>query len=82
MHHLLSMFFKDLNKTSLADNTIVIFAARHGEDLDALYKLHRTDSYYQTTIEVPVFFVVAERQRQRLGDSFARLQSMLGCAWC
>ena len=72
------MLFKHLNKTSLADNTIVVFAARHGEDLDAVYKLHRTDSYYQTTIKVPIFFVVAERQRQRLGDGLARLQSNAG----
>ena len=78
MDHLLGMLFERLDKTSLADSTIVIFAADHGEDQDAVHKLHRTDSYYHTTIEVPVFFVAAERQRQRLGDGFVCLQSNAG----
>ena len=61
MDHLLGMLFEHLDETGLADNTSVVFAADHGEDLGAVHKLHRTDSYYQTTIAVPVFFVIPER---------------------
>ena len=78
MDHLLGMLFEHLDETGLADNTSVVFAADHGEDLGAVHKLHRTDSYYQTTIAVPVFFVIPERQRQRLGAGFARLRSNAG----
>ena len=78
MDRLLGMLFEHLDETGLADNTSVVFAADHGEDLGAVHKLHRTDSYYQTTIAVPVFFVIPERQRQRLGAGFARLRSNAG----
>ena len=45
----------------------MLFAADHGEDLDRVHQLHRTDSYYQTAIAIPFFAVVPERHRQRLG---------------
>ncbi len=70
MDHLLGRLFDHLAAQGLAANTIVIFVADHGEDLDGVHKLHRTDSYYQTAIAVPFFAVVPERQRQRLGDRF------------
>lgn len=67
MDHLLGQLFDHLAAQGLAANTSVIFAADHGEDLDGVHKLHRTDSYYQTAIAIPFFAVVPERQRQRLG---------------
>ncbi len=67
MDHLLGRLFDHLAAEGLAENTIVLFVADHGEDLDSVHKLHRTDSYYQTAIAVPFFVVVPERQRQRLG---------------
>lgn len=70
MDHLLGRLFDHLAAQGLAANTIVLFAADHGEDLDGVHKLHRTDSYYQTAIAVPFFAVVPERHRQRLGNRF------------
>lgn len=70
MDHLLGRLFDHLAAEGLAANTIVLFVADHGEDLDSVHKLHRTDSYYQTAIAVPFFAVVPERQRERLGDRF------------
>ena len=67
MDHLLGRLFDHLAAQGLAANTMVLFVADHGEDLDGVHKLHRTDSYYQTAIAVPFFAVVPERQRQRLG---------------
>ena len=67
MDHLLGRLFDHLAAQGLAENTIVLFVADHGEDLDSVHKLHRTDSYYQTAIAVPFFAIVPERQRQRLG---------------
>ena len=67
MDHLLGRLFDHLAAGGLAANTMVLFVADHGEDLDSVHKLHRTDSYYQTAIAVPFFAVVPERQRQRLG---------------
>ena len=78
MDYLLGTLFEYLDETGLADNTSVVFAADHGEDLAAVHKLHRTDSYYQTTIAVPVFFAVPESQRRRLGDGFAQLRANAG----
>ena len=70
MDHLLGRLFDHLAAQGLAENTIVLFVADHGEDLDSVHKLHRTDSYYQTAIAVPFFAVVPERHRKRLGDRF------------
>ena len=70
MDHLLGRLFDHLAAQGLAANTIVLFVADHGEDLDGVHKLHRTDSYYQTAIAVPFFAVVPERHRERLGDRF------------
>ena len=67
MDHLLGRLFDHLAAEGLAENTIVLFVADHGEDLDSVHKLHRTDSYYQTAIAVPFFALVPERHRQRLG---------------
>ena len=67
MDHLLGWLFDHLAAEGLAANTMVLFVADHGEDLDGVHQLHRTDSYYQTAIAVPFFAVVPERQRQRLG---------------
>ncbi|MDE2741971.1 MAG: LTA synthase family protein [Gemmatimonadota bacterium] len=67
MDHLLGRLFDHLAAEGLAENTIVLFVADHGEDLDSVHKLHRTDSYYQTAIAVPFFAVVPERHRQWLG---------------
>ena len=67
MDHLLGTLFDHLAAEGLAANTMVLFAADHGEDLDGVHKLHRTDSYYQTAVAVPFFAVVPEGQRQRLG---------------
>ena len=67
MDHLLGRLFDHLAAQGLAENTIVLFVADHGEDLDSVHKLHRTDSYYQTAIAVPFFAIVPERHRQRLG---------------
>ena len=72
MDHLLGRLFDHLAAEGLAENTMVLFVADHGEDLDGVHKLHRTDSYYQTAIAVPFFAVVPERQRRRLGTSFDR----------
>ena len=47
--------FDHLAAEGLAANTMVLFVADHGEDLDGVHKLHRTDSYYQTAIAVPFF---------------------------
>ena len=74
MDHLLGRLFDHLAAEGLAANTIVLFVADHGEDLDGVHKLHRTDSYYQTAIAVPFFAVVPERQRQRLGAGFDQLR--------
>ena len=74
MDHLLGRLFDHLAAQGLAENTIVLFAADHGEDLDGVHKLHRTDSYYQTAIAIPFFAVVPERQRQRLGAGFDQLR--------
>ena len=74
MDHLLGRLFDHLAAEGLAANTIVLFVADHGEDLDGVHKLHRTDSYYQTAIAVPFFAVVPERHRQRLGTSFDQLR--------
>ena len=74
MDHLLGRLFDHLAAQGLAENTIVLFAADHGEDLDGVHKLHRTDSYYQTAIAVPFFAVVPERHRQRLGAGFDQLR--------
>ena len=70
MDHLLGRLFDHLAAQGLAENTMVLFVADHGEDLDGVHKLHRTDSYYQTAIAVPFFAVVPERHRERLGDRF------------
>ena len=70
MDHLLGRLFDHLAAQGLAANTLVLFVADHGEDLDSVHKLHRTDSYYQTAIAVPFFAVVPERHRRRLGISF------------
>ena len=70
MDHLLGRLFDHLAAQGLAANTMVLFAADHGEDLDGVHKLHRTDSYYQTAIAVPFFAVVPERHRQRLGGGW------------
>ena len=70
MDHLFGRLFDHLAAQGLAANTIVLFVADHGEDLDGVHKLHRTDSYYQTAIAVPFFAVVPERHRERLGDRF------------
>ena len=70
MDHLLGRLFDHLAAEGLAANTMVLFVADHGEDLDGVHKLHRTDSYYQTAIAVPFFAVVPERQRQRLGGGW------------
>lgn len=67
MDHLLGRLFDHLDAQGLAANTSVLFVADHGEDLDRVHQLHRTDSYYQTAIAIPFFAVVPERQRQRLG---------------
>ncbi|MCY3789955.1 MAG: sulfatase-like hydrolase/transferase [Gemmatimonadetes bacterium] len=72
MDHLLGRLFDHLAAQGLAENTIVLFVADHGEDLDGVHKLHRTDSYYQTAIAVPFFAVVPERQRQRLGTGWGQ----------
>ena len=72
MDHLLGRLFDHLAAQGLAENTIVLFAADHGEDLDGVHKLHRTDSYYQTAIAVPFFAVVPERHRQRLGAGWGQ----------
>ena len=74
MDHLLGRLFDHLAAEGLAANTMVLFVADHGEDLDGVHKLHRTDSYYQTAIAVPFFAVVPEQQRQRLGASFDQLR--------
>ena len=74
MDHLLGRLFDHLAAEGLAENTMVLFVADHGEDLDGVHKLHRTDSYYQTAIAVPFFAVVPERQRQRLGAGFDQLR--------
>ena len=74
MDHLLGRLFDHLAAQGLAENTIVLFAADHGEDLDGVHKLHRTDSYYQTAIAIPFFAVVPERHRQRLGASWGQWQ--------
>ena len=74
MDHLLGRLFDHLAAQGLAENTIVLFAADHGEDLDGVHKLHRTDSYYQTAIAIPFFAVVPERQRLRLGAGFDQLR--------
>ena len=74
MDHLLGRLFDHLAAEGLAANTMVLFVADHGEDLDGVHKLHRTDSYYQTAIAVPFFAVVPERHRQRLGTSFDQLR--------
>ena len=70
MDHLLGRLFGHLAAQGLAENTMVLFAADHGEDLASVHKLHRTDSYYQTAIAIPFFAVVPERQRQRLGGGW------------
>ena len=67
MDHLLGRLFDHLAAEGIAANTIVLFVADHGEDLDGVHKLHRTDSYYQTAIAVPFFAVVPERQRLGAG---------------
>ncbi len=74
MDHLLGRLFDHLAAEGLAANTIVLFVADHGEDLDGVHKLHRTDSYYQTAIAVPFFAVVPERQRERLGVGWDQWQ--------
>ena len=74
MDHLLGRLFDHLAAQGLAENTMVLFAADHGEDLDGVHKLHRTDSYYQTAIAIPFFAVVPERQRQRLGAGWGQLR--------
>ena len=74
MDDLLGRLFDHLAAEGLAANTMVLFVADHGEDLDGVHKLHRTDSYYQTAIAVPFFAVVPERQRQRLGAGFDQLR--------
>ena len=74
MDHLLGRLFDHLAAQGLAENTMVLFVADHGEDLDGVHKLHRTDSYYQTAIAVPFFAVVPERQRQRLGVGWDQLR--------
>ncbi len=74
MDHLLGQLFDHLGATGLAANTVVLFAADHGEDLDRIHKLHRTDSYYQTAIATPFFAVVPERPRQRLGAGWEQLR--------
>jgi glucan phosphoethanolaminetransferase (alkaline phosphatase superfamily) len=74
MDHLLGRLFDHLAAEGLAANTMVLFVADHGEDLDGVHKLHRTDSYYQTAIAVPFFAVVPERQRQRLGAGWEQLR--------
>ncbi len=74
MDHLLGQLFDHLDAEGLAANTLVLFAADHGEDLDGVHKLHRTDSYYQTAIAVPFFAVVPQRQRQRLGPGWDQWQ--------
>ena len=73
MDHLLGRLFDHLAAEGLAANTMVLFVADHGEDLDGVHKLHRTDSYYQTAIAVPFFAVVPERQRERLGAGWGQL---------
>lgn len=74
MDHLLGELFDHLDARGLTANTSVVFASDHGEDLDEIHKLHRTDSYYQTTIAVPAFLVVPERHRRRLGADFDQLR--------
>ena len=74
MDHLLGRLFDHLAAEGLAANTMVLFVADHGEDLDGVHKLHRTDSYYQTAIAVPFFAVVPERQRERLGAGWGQLR--------
>ncbi len=74
MDHLLGRLFDYLAAAGLAANTMVLFVADHGEDLDGVHKLHRTDSYYQPAIAVPFFAVVPERQRQRLGAGWDQLR--------
>ena len=80
MDHLLGRLFDHLAAAGLAANTIVLFVADHGEDLDGVHKLHRTDSYYQTAIAVPFFAVVPERHRQRLGLASISYVRTHGCA--
>ena len=72
MDHLLGRLFDHLAAQGLAANTMVLFAADHGEDLDGIHPIHRTDSYYQTAIAVPFFAVVPERPRQRLGAGWGQ----------
>ena len=72
MDHLLGRLFDHLAAQGLAANTMVLFAADHGEDLDGIHPVHRTDSYYQTAIAVPFFAVVPERPRQRLGAGWGQ----------
>jgi len=74
MDHLLGRLFDHLAVRDLTANTSVIFAADHGEDIEGVHQLHRTDSYYQTTIEIPFFIVVPERHRERLGLRFDQLR--------
>ena len=74
MDHLLGRLFDHLAAEGLAANTMVLFVADHGEDLDGVHKLHRTDSYYQTAIAVPFFAIVPERHRQRLGAGWEQLR--------
>ena len=72
MDHLLGRLFDHLAAQGLAANTMVLFAADHGEDLDGIHPVHRTDSYYQTAIAVPFFAVVPERPRRRLGAGWGQ----------
>jgi glucan phosphoethanolaminetransferase (alkaline phosphatase superfamily) len=74
MDHLLGNLFEHLEEQGLTDNTIIVFASDHGEDIDGVHQLHRTDSYYQSTIHIPFFFIIPEKHRQRLGPAYAQMQ--------
>ena len=78
MDHLVGRLFDHLEESGLDENTIVLFASDHGEDVDGVRAIHRTDSYYQSAIHTPLVFVIPEKQRRRLGPGFEQLRNNAG----
>ena len=75
MDHLLGRLFKHLDDRNLSRNTSILFVADHGEDIEKVHEIHRTDSYYQSSIDIPLVFLIPEEHRRRLGAGFLQMRN-------
>ncbi|MEZ4220522.1 MAG: LTA synthase family protein [Polyangiaceae bacterium] len=72
MDYELARLRQALERLGLADQTFLLLASDHGE-LDQVHKIHRTESYYQLTLGVPLVVMAPKYWRQERAAALSTL---------